>query len=360
MNTAYQIIVLGTPYYLDKLMASFNDMPYISFVNVVEINERLPLLCLYYGQSAEDKVRRYQIDLAYRAKIEEVLPIVPAVDKFSEYIPDALGSINAFVLSKEKEVEKLKNRILSWFGLLDNTRKIFISYKRSDTTALAHQLFDTLIYKGYIPFLDSYSLEPGVDFQEYLMNEISDADMFVMLNSSNYDQSEYTKAELLAASRLGIGILQVTFPDSKKFGEADFSSHVKLKEQLENDIKYPQETVEEIIYQMERYRAQGFRTKRRVLVDGLKSKYSGEQMATLEDGSVSVGTTQAVVYHPITHVPTSEDLQLAFQSMSKLRIPEGVEKRICYYGIHCRHDKRSHIDWLNQYNLPVKSEDVSA
>ena len=33
---------------------------------------------------------------------------------------------------------------------------------------------DTLIKKGYIPFLDSYSLEPGVDFQEYLMNEISE------------------------------------------------------------------------------------------------------------------------------------------------------------------------------------------
>ena len=359
MSPAYQIIALGSPYYFDELMCSFKDMPYISVVNIKDINERLPLLCLYYGQSEEDKVKTYPIDLAYMAKIQEVLPIVPNVGKFREYIPDSLDAINAFELCHVKGVEKLKNRILSWFGLLDNTRKIFISYKRSDTSALAHQLFDALIYKGYIPFLDSYSLESGVDFQEYLMNEISDADMFIMLNSSDYDQSEYTKSELVAASKLGIGILQVVFPDSKKFEEAALSSVMRLKKQLPSNEKYSQETIEDIIYQMEHFRAQGFRTKRRILIDGLKSKYSEGCISTLEDGSVSVRNINTV-YYPITHVPTSEDLELAFHSMSKLRVPECVTKKICYYGIHCRRDKRKHIDWLNNFNLPVKSEDISA
>ena len=168
----YQLLALGTPYYLVELMDILKDMPYISLVDVDSIDERLPLLILYFGQTPDDKAKTYPLDLERRTKAQEVLPIVQDVSKFGECIPDTLGSINAFVLKDGKSVPKLKNRILSWFVLLDNTRKIFISYKRTDTTALAHQLFDTLIKKGYIPFLDSYSLEPGVDFQEYLMNEI--------------------------------------------------------------------------------------------------------------------------------------------------------------------------------------------
>ena len=190
------------------------------------------------------------------------------------------------------------------------------------------------------------------------MNEISDADMFIMLNSSNYDQSDYTKAELVAASRLGIGILQVVFPESKKFDEAQISSVFQLADQLPQDKKYDQEVVEDIIYNMERFRAQGFKTKRRILVDGLKSKYEGKRIATLEDGSVSVVDSNTI-YYPITHVPTSEDLELAYHSMSKLSLPDGAAKKICYYGIHCRCDKRNHLNWLNTFNLPVLSEDIS-
>lgn len=358
VKPTYQLLALGTPYYLNVLTDVLKDMPYMSLVAEDSIDERLPLLILYYGQTSEDRTRSYSIDLEHRAKTQEVLPIVQDVSKFGSCIPDTLSSINAFVLKDEESVLKLKNRILSWFGLLDNTRKFFISYKRSDTTALAHQLFDALIKKGYIPFLDSYSLEAGVDFQEYLMNEISDADMFIMLNSSNYDQSEYTKAELVAASKLGIGILQVVFPESKNYEEARISSVLQLSEQLPKDKKYEQEVVEDIIYNMERFRAQGFRTKRRILIDGLKSKYEGKTIATLEDGSVSVVESNTV-YYPITHVPTSEDLELAYHSMSKLNLGDGAIKKICYYGIHCRCDKRNHMNWLNTFNLPVLSEDIS-
>lgn len=354
----YQLLALGTPFYLDELMDILKDMPYISLVGEDSIDKRLPLLVLYYGQSSDDKSKTYSVDLERSVKAQEVLPIVQDVSKFGDYIPDTLNSINAFVLKDIMSVPKLKNRILSWFGLLDNTRKIFISYKRSDTTALAHQLFDTLIRKGYIPFLDSYSLESGVDFQEYLMNEISDADMFIMLNSSNYDQSDYTKAELVAASKLGIGILQVIFPESKNFEEARISSVLQLNNQLPYNEKYEQDVIDDIIYNMERFRAQGFRTKRRILVDGLKSKYSGKNITTLEDGSVSVVNTNTV-YYPITHVPTSEDLELAHHSMSKLSLPNKTVKKICYYGIHCRCDKRNHMNWLNTFNLPVLSEDIS-
>ena len=111
------------------------DVPYISLVSIDEINEKLPLLILYYGENKGDKTCPYAIDLNVKAKNQEVLPIVKDVTKFNEYIPDSLSGINAFVFDDVNSIHNLKNRILSWFGLLDNTRKIFISYKRSDTSS---------------------------------------------------------------------------------------------------------------------------------------------------------------------------------------------------------------------------------
>lgn len=113
MKPSYQLLYLGTPFYLDELVELFVDMPFISFVSIDAIDERFPLLVLYYGDSEDDKIRSYGIDLSIKAKNQEVMPIVKDVTKFAEYIPDSLREINAFVLSDETLIHNLKNRILS-------------------------------------------------------------------------------------------------------------------------------------------------------------------------------------------------------------------------------------------------------
>ena len=67
----YQLLALGTPYYLSELVDAFNDMPYISLVDVFSIDERLPLLILYFGQTAEDKTKVCPLELDRRAKAQE-------------------------------------------------------------------------------------------------------------------------------------------------------------------------------------------------------------------------------------------------------------------------------------------------
>ena len=49
MKPSYQLLPLGTPFYLEDLLELFVDVPYISLVSIDEINEKLPLLILYYG-----------------------------------------------------------------------------------------------------------------------------------------------------------------------------------------------------------------------------------------------------------------------------------------------------------------------
>lgn len=81
-----------------------------------------------------------------------VLPVVKDPNLFNAYIPEELGPINAIIVPSENEVNKLKNRVLEWFGKIEVNRKVFISYKRSDSTVLAQQLYNSLIKAHYIPF----------------------------------------------------------------------------------------------------------------------------------------------------------------------------------------------------------------
>ena len=109
-------------------------------------------------------------------------------------------------LKDSDPIEKLKNFVLRYFGLLDVNRKIFISYKRDDCEGLAKKLYDELNKKNFVPFLDSYVIEPGVIFQDYLKHELADSELMVFINSKDYEQSKWCKEELTAASELQVGI----------------------------------------------------------------------------------------------------------------------------------------------------------
>ena len=165
---------------------------------------------LYWGSSYSDAQYDGKIELTKLANLGLVLPIVDNPENFRNFIPEALGEVNALIYDSNGSL-KLENYILAHFGLIEQNRKIFISYKRSDTTGVAIQLFDELTKLGYRPFLDAYSIGSGVNFQEYLKHELADSDVFVFLNSKDYYNSPYTTEEIECAQKLNLGIVQVDF-----------------------------------------------------------------------------------------------------------------------------------------------------
>lgn len=354
MGSSYQIVLLGTPFWIEELINSFSEYPMIEIKEWKDVDSNLPVLYLYYGSTNKDAESPSGIKLEDLVSRQDILPIVKDPKLFREIIPKELSTINAFKLQGTKDIFKLKNRILTWFGLIDETKKIFISYKRTDSQEIAVALFHALVKRGYIPFLDDYSINSGVDFQEYLRNEIIDSDMFIMLNSENYELSDFTMEELKIASRVGVGILQVLFNGKSTSEEARFSYLMQIDTEKDkfNDI------LDNIIYQMEVFRAKGFKTKRRVLIDTFKNKFSQYDFITNEDGSTIIEELKSV-YSPVTHVPRSEDLEYTHTSLESIGISPEMRKVIFYYGLYCRKNIKNHLRWLNQYNLPVISEDIT-
>lgn len=349
----YQIVTLGTPYFLENLKASLNDYQAISFLTDEDtVDEKYPHLFLYYGQSEGDANYNGKRSLDRIAKDMSILPIVKDVKEFGKVMPKDLATINAFELKEITELPKLKNFILSYFGNLEGSKKVFISYKRSDTTGLAIQLFDALRKAGYIPFLDSYSIEPIKPFQDYLKHELSDSEIMLFLNSPNFQDSPYTREELNTASELNIGIVQLQFNNCIITKEAELSFVVEMGDCLGQEAKYGEEKIKKIVEAVDSYRASAFEQRRKSLLQELRARGDIDGFVFNETGYL-VSTDKQSLIHPLPRIPNAMDFQHDEKKCGKRKCS------IIYNGMYCRTDIRTHLQWLNTKSETTKCVDLS-
>lgn len=121
-----------------------------------------------------------------------------------------LQKINAFEYDDKNHsgsIDNLCDIILDKLGIIKNSRKIFISYKRSETKRLAEMVRKELSDAGYTVFLDTRDIDVGSDFMQEIRQSILESDIFLMLSSESYYDSLYTKKELYAACVSGTAIV---------------------------------------------------------------------------------------------------------------------------------------------------------
>ena len=146
------------------------------------------------------------------SKIPEGCIIIPISQKGKnvESTGSNLQKINAFEYDDKNHsvsVDTLCDIILDKLGIIKNSRKIFISYKRSETKRLAEMVRKALSDAGYTVFLDTRDIDVGSDFMQEIRQSIVESDIFLMLNSESYYDSLYTKKELYAACVSGTAIV---------------------------------------------------------------------------------------------------------------------------------------------------------
>lgn len=356
MSTHYQIRELGSPFRSEELRTALKDYPSIQFITG-KVNSSFPVLYLFYAQSEDD----YNLQAEDLSSIEYnllVLPVIKDVKNCGKYIPDQIKSTNALELKDTDPIEKLKNFVLRYFGLLDVNRKIFISYKRDDCEGLAQKLFDELGKKNFIPFLDSYVIEPGVNFQEHLKHELGDSELMIFINSKNYGSSRWCKEELITASEMQVGIVQLRFNDSEDVKESAISRIVPLGNMRKREDDYA-DAIPDIIDEIERYRAIGFELRRKSLVALIRDKYVDVDFDVCENGLLVSSEAKCAAYM-MNRIPLSYDLQRAETIMQDKGVNlADYNKMVVYYGVYCRPDITRHHDWLNCTSIPVKFNDIS-
>ena len=137
-----------------------------------------------------------------------ILPIYfgnPEDGAFSREIPSILSNQNGWQF-KDNELDRSANIILESFELLRSTRKIFISYKRNESTSVAIQLYEALESYNYDVFLYIHSIGKGEPFQDDLWHRMTDCDVIVLLNTPGFLESHWCKEEFAEAGTTLISI----------------------------------------------------------------------------------------------------------------------------------------------------------
>jgi len=139
-----------------------------------------------------------------------ILPILYSGD-YPQQTPSELHLINGFRWRDyPNPLDLLVNITLENLGLTEENRKVFISYKRSDGSGLADQLFDALSRKGFKVFKDNYTIRPGRNIQETIFERLEEMAYVVLIDSPEAKQSVWVKKEIefVMANELGLTVLK--------------------------------------------------------------------------------------------------------------------------------------------------------
>jgi len=374
METKYQLIILGSSEkYISDVKKCFfrrlkdlgiNDdsISILTDKNFKLYSGNAPSCCLYFGNEQKSK----HIDLLERLIKDAtfIIPIVADLGNINILIPEQLRMINAFELRDENDIEALVSCILESFSLLRISRRIFVSYKRSESSAAAIQIYEQLEKSGFDVFLDTHSIRPGEIFQEELWHRLADSDVVVLLDTPGFLQSEWTRDELAKANSMSIGIMQLIWPTNKKEAEAALSKSLKLEtgnfrycKQHCINSKFKKSTLESIVSQIESLRARSLASRQDTLTTefisfasncNLKTSLQYEKWILLKSNSgkeaviiPTIGVPQAFTYYQY------KDLKRKIEN-------ENIPIYLLYDHRNIKEKWMEHLSWLDSY-LPVKS-----
>ena len=372
MKSFYQLVILGNKNNdsdeiikqlgnkLSELRISKNVIKRINSNNIDNHLIKSPTICLYFGN--KEKKDKDIIDRFLSQNIL-ILPLVSDVKEVPNEIPENLSVINCFEYNSQNKIPEIVNLILEKFELLPQKRKIFISYKRSDSTKVALQLYSFLTEAGFLPFLDSFSIRPMLNFQEELKNYMVDCDLILLLDTKNFFDSKWTVEEFNQANALSIGIIRLIWPKNKE-SECGLFENIELKkedftnENFTTNGRLKKSTLNTIKMQMEMFRARSIQFRQSNII-GEISKYAKTQEKNIIqlDNYLQIKENVDILIIPTLGIPNSEN----FNSARKF-LDEPHNKKQLYLLYDNRNILKSwlnYLDWINKYNIPIKTVKVS-
>lgn len=267
--------------------------------------------------------------------------IIPVIFKKDEELHSSIKHINAFVYNeecKDSSNEQLCNVILERLGIIRNTKNVFISYKREDTSNLANEIWKKLVVEGYTVFLDKKRIDIGVDFMDRIRYAIADADVFVLLDSPGYFSSVYTKKEMYAACLSRVPIVMLTQEKAEKAEKYDFVYQYLKSNDTVSDEEFLCliKRIREIQEQTHIYRLSKIRTK--------FNGFEGDKEIQLSNLYIpNKGDKEICSIHAIYGIPKTTDLE----AIQKDELNPNVKVAAIYDDLCLPKSCYEHVEWLN-------------
>jgi hypothetical protein len=248
---------------------------------------------------------------------------------------------------------------LEGLGLLREQRRVFISYRRSDSREVAVQLHDYLSASGFDVFLDTHGIRPGQPFQEMLWHRLADCDVMVILDTPNYFESKWTKQEIGRTLSKGISILRLIWPDHQSSRHLTLSDTISLKStDFDKSTRLNNATLELAARKTETLRSRSIANrhreiagKLRVEVERLGGTFEGIGLHRAISLTLPHGTK--VLAYPAVGVPTADLLNDVYTKAQEAA-QEGVPC-VVYDHFGIRERWLEHLRWLDEQITTVKA-----
>ena len=281
-----------------------------------------------------------------------IIPVVENLEQFSTAVPDFLRATNGYCLNKEDpEMEELATIILECVGLLRRQRRVFVSYRRTESREAALQMHDLLTSRGFDVFLDTHDIRPGDPFQDVLWHRLCDSDVLVMLDTPTYFESRWTREEIGRARAKEIHVLRVVWPDHEPNKMTDLAETVYLKkEDLEKDCgPVVSKTMDEIALKVESVRSRSIAARYMSITGRLRADVerigaSFEGIGAHRAIAIKLIDDRTIWAYPVVGVPTAETLN---DIANKARAANQREIPVLVYDdIGIRETWSAHLKWL--------------
>lgn len=374
MEYKYQLILLGSdvdakPRILTRVFQKLTDLGlHENILRIIDANKNYqeylgnqPAFGVYFGD-----VDRSHKHLDITDKLIKdgtmILPVHFGTDEsaFSREIPSILSNQNGLQF-KENELDRIANIILEAFELLRSARKIFISYRRNESTSVAIQLYEALESYNYDVFLDTHTIGKGEPFQDDLWHRMTDCDVIVLLNTPKFLESHWCKEEFAEAGTKKIGLIQLVWPnhDIKKI---DSGSHISYPMVLkESDFvdniynnkersKLVEVVVEEVIQMVESVRARNLASRQDNLITDFRNTADecGRNITVQPEKFLTedLPSGKRIIYIPTIGIPQSTSCQIA-EIRHEIEVNKNTSIRLIYDDLRIRDKWLKHLDWLN-------------
>ncbi|NKI27833.1 toll/interleukin-1 receptor domain-containing protein [Arenibacter sp. 6A1] len=368
MKYKYQLITLGSnvperQIIIDQIRTELRNLKLPEeFIKVIpassieaEYKGNQPAFALYFGDTNSNFK---DLDVTQKLMKDGTMILPIFYDSFETDIPCVLENQNAVKYS-DNELNRIANVVLEAFELLRSTRKVFISYRRAESTAAAIQLFEALEAYNFDVFLDTHSIQKGEPFQDELWHRMTDCDVIVLLNTPGFLESHWCKEEFAEASAKQIGIVQLVWPNHQ-IKDIDKSSYISYPIQLvEDDFinkvsdssgRFIESVVKCVLTEVESVRARNLAARQDNLITEFRNiAEKNNRTVTVQPEKIlteDLPNGEHIIYIPTIGIPQSTSCQSAEIKKELLGYDE-VSIRLIYDDLRIRDKWLKHLEWLN-------------
>lgn len=316
---------------------------------------------IVYSSKHKDLDARLERFISFHKK--EGNPILPLFN--DNFVRDVCSELTEYNGERKANVEQITNCILEGFDLLRRRRRVFISYRRSESRNFALQLYNDLESRNYDVFLDTHTVGKSKLFQEELWHEMADSDVVILLNTPKFLDSKWCREELAKAESQRICILRIDFGNvSFPKNELGLTFFVNVG-RINRYKTVKKKVLDEIALSIERLRARALASRHDALLTELVhygATYGKEIVRTtykILHCTDSMGKKVHLI--PAIGVPTSLNFHQTETYVESFRESKDDKLLVVYDSACINRTWDTHLDWLsNQLNVKsLKKQDFA-